>query len=234
MGNADRTVVTLNEALVNKILGEMRGVLIKTFWTDISDESRDMLNFAINASIKKSRPANYRTIMQATARLFTEILGKYHPNTDYRIKDISGKVISFVTWGYPNPVENDLYAACDNYVGLDLSYIDLPPKLIMLDEVKKLVICKLENKRYFMVMHARKSFMVASGAFFGKASRSEGTLSESSHRLKIDISSQNLELNLNMKKNSELAVGGIVSNKTSIKLTMPNFVVDENGACHEL
>jgi hypothetical protein len=104
----------------------------------------------------------------------------------------------------------------------------------MLDEVKNVIICRLLNKRFFRVMNARKSLMVMNGLNFAKAPLSEGSLNDSSRRLKIKINSQHLDLNLNMKKNTELAIDGIVSNKTEITLTMPNFDVNEDGACHEL
>jgi hypothetical protein len=232
---ADKTVVILNKELVDSVLNEMgnKGFDPATLWNGLSDESREKLNFSINASIKKSRPANYQTIFRATAMFLARILGNYQQGYDYRIKDISGKVISFVNLGVQNPIVIDLSATCNSTSGLDLSYIKLPSSLIMPDEVLNLVVCRFTQNRHFLLMHARSSFMLMSGMNFAKAKKSDGRLSQSSTKLKVKIDAPEFKLDLNMKKKTELNLNGRIANKTSVDLTVPGLDVKEIGACHE-
>jgi hypothetical protein len=160
-------------------------------------------------------------------------MGQYLQGYDYRIKDISGKVISFVNPGVHNAPILDISWNCDFNSGLDLSFIKLPQSLIMPDEVSKLILCRFSEDRHFLLMQARNSILLMSDMKMASANKSEGRLTQSDSKLKIVVNAPEFKLDLNMKKKSEHSVNGRISKKTTVDLAMPHLDIKEIGACHE-
>jgi hypothetical protein len=232
---ADYEVVLSPEVIAN-VLNDMIYIpnySMFNFWKDIQVGIRDELNFELNILLASTKSYDPLQVYRTTAVFFDKILGNYHSDSEYRIRDANGRTISFKTKGQvPKNIQN-MGSGCANNNNSNVTFVKLSDDLINADEVKEIYRCKTAEKAFYL-QEARNQYLINADGKIFKASVSQSKRDDNKRKLELKIKTPDFRLVLNIRKKTEKEVGNFLGKKANIDLKLPEFEINEVGACNAL
>jgi hypothetical protein len=221
---------------VEKVMADIRPIKdleAKDFWTTLSEESRDALNFELNTILRAKSTKNAQAVYQGTAYFFTNVKDAFMKNTDYKLRDANGFLFSFVVRAQKTNQTVLINYKCGSHEKTDLSAIKIGPEVLLESETKEIYECQTLTKSVRLV-EVRDTLFVNLGKTLYRFPLKELKKKDNKRRLELALESREVNFKINIKKNKDLSISNSAGKRSGIELVAPDYSIDEEGVCSSL
>lgn len=228
--------VKLYKSTVEKVLADLRVVKYldsKDFWSFLSDETRNLLNYELNLHLLKNTSENPATIYQATAYFFTAVRDLFQDGTDYKLKDSNRTLFSFSLRGVKSTRTVLVNSQCGKYQKTDLARITIDDVILKVEGVNDVYECRTQDKS-FIVMDGQNLLYLSTNKAV-QVLRLNGYKKEINKRnIKLGYESREVSFDLKINKMKEEVINGWTGHKSKIEFKTSDLTIDDLGACSSL
>jgi hypothetical protein len=228
--------VKLYKATVEKVLADLRVVKYldsRDFWSFLSDETRNLLNYELNIHLLKNTNENAEATYQATAYFFTAVRDLFKDGTDYKLKDMNRTLYSFSLRGVKSTRTVMVNSQCGKYQKTDLSRITIDDVILKVDSVNDVFECRTLDKS-FTLMDGKGMLYLSSNKAV-QVLRLNGYKKEINKRnIKLGYEARDVSFDLRINKQKEEVINGWTGHKSKIDLKISELTIDDFGACSSL
>ncbi len=228
--------IKMYQETVAKVLAEIRPhktLEPKDFWSTLSNETRDELNYELNIMLTKKDHLNPLAVYQSTAYFFTNVRDFFKDNTTYKLRDAGGAIFSFEIRAQKTFGTVLLNFNCGRHERTDLSAIKIGPKILQASEISEIYECRTEN-RSMMLMEVRDTMFLSAGNSLYRLPLKYVKKDDKKRKLGLKFNSVDVKFDLSIKKKRNEALNGWNGKKAKIELSIPDYSIDDDGACNTL
>lgn len=228
--------VKLYRSTIDRVLSEIKPnkkFAIKTFWADLSPESREVLNHEINLLLGYKPAINATGVYKSTAIFFAKIREDFNPNTDYKIKDNLNGYYSFRVRGQSTNAVDLIGVDCATNEGTDLSPIEVSNTVLRETEIQDIIRCQGEKEGFTLMEVRDVAYLMANKKLY-KISQQDIKRDENSRRIHLDVKTPSVDMSLKIRLKREFEEREIEGKRTLINLKLPGMEINEFGACKSL
>lgn len=221
---------------VAKVLAEIRPIKNlqpKDFWTSLSPDSRDSLNYELNIMLTKKNTTNAAAVYQSTAYFFTEVKDTFRDNTDYKLRDAYGSLFSFVIRAQKTTATIRMNFKCGRHERTDLSAIKIGPEVLLASEIKEIYECRTMTKS-LMLMEVRDTLYLNAARTVYRLPGAGLKKNDNKRKLELKFVSRDVDFKIQIKKNRIQTLKEWQGRKSKIELITPDYAIDDEGACNTL
>ena len=225
--------VKLYKTTVEKVLADLRVVKYldsKDFWSFLSDETRNLLNYELNIHLLKNTSEKPESVYQATAYFFTAVRDLFQDGTDYKLKDMDRTLFSFSLRGVKSTRTVLVNSQCGKYQKTDLARITIDDVILKVDSVNDVYECRTLDKS-FTLMDGKGLLYLATNKSV-QVLRLNGYKKEVNKRnIKLGYESREVTFDVKVNKQKEEVINGWTGHKAKIDFKVSDFTIDDVGAC---
>lgn len=224
------TSVKIDSNLFEIILSELKGRgNSRNFWSTISAKSKDELIYNLNLSLSKDTIETSAVAYQAVALFFEEMLRNKDLDVGFQVIALNNKSYVFSVEGETIKSHQRLRSNCGRTYD-DYSGIFLPANIAEMMSVKNLIDCR-GKKDHVVIMHTEASTFVRANDEFIQVDNASFLLKETKIFLKLDVSTRDLNLNIDVVKKWEKTIEDVEGSKAMIVVSSAENAFNAIGAC---
>lgn len=228
--------VKLHKTTVQKVLADIRVVKYldpKDFWSFLTDDTRNILNYELNIHLIKNKSSNASTVYQATAYFFTAVRDLFQEGTDYKLRDMDRTLFSFSLRGVKSNRIVMVNSKCGKYQKTDLASITIDDVILKADSVNDVFECRTKDKS-FTIMDGRELLFLSIGKVIHPL-RIQGYKKEINNRqVKLDYHSRDVSFDIKINKKKDEILGDWTGKKARIEAKSSELAIDDLGACSSM
>lgn len=228
--------VKINNETRAKVLTDIRlvkNIEAKDFWTALSQDSRDSLNYELNMILTKKNNVNPTALYQSTAHFFISVKDTFKEYTDYKLRDTDGSLFSFSISDQKTSSIVLLNSKCGRHQATDLSLIKIVPEILLATEIQEIYECRTLTKS-LILMELRDIVYLNAGSSVYRLPLKDLKKKANKRNLTLDYETRDVQFKIEIKKKKNMALVEWQGKKSEIELIAPEYAIDGKGACNAL
>lgn len=225
--------VKLYRSTVDRVLSDIKQnkkFAIKTFWQDLSPESREVLNHEINLLLGYKPAINPTGVYKSLAIFFGRIREDFNPSVDYKVKDNLNGIYSFRVRGQNTQAVDIIGMECGSNEGTDLSPIIIPNQVHRENEIQDIIRCQGEKDGFTLMEVRDVAYLMANKKLY-KISQNDIQRTENTRRLQMEIKTPAVKLSIKIRLKRDYEEREIEGKRSLIDLELPGLEIKELGSC---
>lgn len=225
--------VKLYKSTVQKVLADIRVVKYldpKDFWSFLTDDTRNILNYELNIHLIKNKTSSPATVYQATAYFFTAVRDLFQDGTDYKLRDMDRTLFSFSLRGIKSNRMVMVNSKCGKYQKTDLATITIDDVILKADSVNDVFECRTKDKS-LVLMDGRDLLFLSTGKSILQL-RTQGYKKDINNRIvKLEYQSRDVSIDIKINKKKDEILGNWPGKKASVEAKSTDLAIDDLGVC---
>jgi len=228
--------IKIHQETMAKVLIEMdaiKSLEAKDFWSSLSAETRDELNYELMIMMTKKEISNPQAVYQSVAYFFSQVKDDLKDYTAYKLKDTNGMIFSFAIRAQKTDETILMNFKCGRHEPTDLSSIKIVPEILFASEINEIYECRTLTKS-MVLMEVRDVLFLTAGKKLHRLPLADLKKENKKRDYELDYQSLDTVIKIRIKKNKTFALEAWQGKKSKIKLRQSGYEIDEVGACNRL
>lgn len=231
--------IKLYRTTVNRVLSELRKAKDydpDKFWTTLSPETRDLLNYELNLIIvNTNRGMNEEALYRSTAFFFSRVRAGFSDDLVYRVKYRTNMLFSFKIRAANTRGTHRFSNDCGKIESKDVVYFTIPSEVKRYSTIKQVYECRSESLNMILMEMKDSLYLsaqkVSDGRVLFNLPSAGLEKKERNRRLELKFTSSDIKFNLNVSRKRDEDVRDWEGKETRLIFLSPKIDIDEKGAC---